>query len=94
MGQVSPVGKVQTHKGIPRLQAGHHHRHICLGTGMGLHICIFSIEKLAETVDSQLFYFINHFASAIIPGTRITLRILVGANGTKCIQHLLAYIVF
>ena len=61
---------------------------------MGLYICIFSIEKLAETVDSQLFNFVHHFASAIIPGTRITLRVLVGTDGTKCIQDLLAYIVF
>ena len=42
----------------------------------------------------QLFDLIDYFASAIIPGSRVSFRIFVGANGTEGFKHLLGYIVF
>ena len=78
MGQVSPLGKVQSHKGIARLQAGHDDGHVRLGARMRLHVGIFRVIQLAEPVDGQLLNLVHHLTPTIVAFARIAFRIFIG----------------
>ena len=92
--QVPAVSQVEAHEGVARLQAGEEHGHVRLRTGMRLDIGIFGVEKFAEAVDGQLLDLVDHFATSIIAGARITFCIFVGAHAAECLKHLLAHKVF
>ena len=94
MGQVSALGKIQSHKGIARLQAGHDDGHVGLGARMRLHIGIFRIIQLAEPVDGQLLNLVHHLTPTIVAFARIAFRIFIGADAAHGFQYLIAHIIF
>ena len=94
VSQVAAVCEVKAHEGVAGLQAGEEYRHVGLGAGVGLDICIFGVKKLAETVDGQLLDLVDHLAAAIVAGPGIAFRVLVGTYAAKGLKHLFAYEVF
>ena len=93
MGKVASLGKIKSHESIAGLQTCHHHSHVSLCSGMRLHIGIFSLEKLAETVNGKLLYPVHHLASSIISCTRIPLSIFIGTYRPQRRKDLIADII-
>ena len=62
--------------------------------GVRLHVGVFGVEQGAEAVDSQLLDLVHYLAAAVVALPGITFCILVGANGSHGLQHLLRYVVF
>lgn len=80
MGEVSAVGQIKSHESVTRLQACHKHGHVCLGSGMRLHICIFRLENFAQAVYGELLNLVNDLASAVVPCSWVSFRIFVRAD--------------
>ena len=77
---MTALGQVESHEGISRIQDCHLHCEICLGAGMRLDICIFSIKQFAESVNRSLLDLIDYLTTPVISFSRITLRIFVRAD--------------
>ena len=92
--KMSAMGKVKSHECLSRFQACHHYGHVCLSSGMRLHVCVFRTEKLAQPVYGKLFYLVYDLAAAIVSGSRISFCIFVRADRTESVEHLFADIVF
>ena len=60
---------------------------------MRLDIGIFGIIDLLQPVDGQLFDLVHDLAAAVIAFSGIALCILVGADRTHRLQHIIAYII-
>ena len=94
MGQVSPLGKIKSHEGVARFQTSHLDSQIGLGAGVRLDVGIFSIVELAEAIDGQLLNLVDDFAASVVTLSRVTLRVLVGADGAHGFHHLVCDIIF
>ena len=84
VGQVSAV--VQTHgkDGIAGVQQSEVNSHVCLGTGVGLHVGGFCAEEFAGALNGDLFHFVHEFATAVVAASGITFCVLVGENAALC----------
>jgi hypothetical protein len=78
--EMAPMGEVETHDGIARLQERHISGHVCLRAGVRLHVGMLRAEKLHGPVTRQGFYHISKLAAAIVAFARISLRILIGKD--------------
>ena len=87
------MGQVEPHECVTGLQTCHQNSHVGLGSGMRLDIGVFSLEKLAYTLDGKLLYLVYDFTSSVISCSGITFGILVRANRAEGRKHLLADIV-
>ena len=61
---------------------------------MWLNVGIFSVIDLAEAVDRKLLDLVNDLAATIVPLARVAFGVLVGADGSHRLQHVIAYVVF
>ncbi len=91
---MTTMRQIHSKDGITRLADRHIHRHISLGTGMGLNIDVFGTEQFFRPVDGQLLGDINHLATAVITLTRIPFSIFIGQYRALCFQHSLADKIF
>jgi len=94
VGQVPAVGQIHAQYGVPRLQHGKIHPHVGLGAGMGLDVGVFRPEQLFGAFPGQLLHPVDIFASAVVSPAGITLRVLVGQDGSQGFQHRPAHEVF
>ena len=74
VGQVSAVGKIQSHDRVARLNEGDISGKIGLGAGMRLDIGMVGAKKLLGPLDRQRFRDINKLAPAVIAFARDSLR--------------------
>ena len=82
--------EVKTHEAVAGLQHGQQHGSVSLCTRVRLNVGILCTEQLADAVDSQLLYLVNHLASAIIAVARITLGVFIGKIAAHGFHHLVA----
>lgn len=94
MGKVTALAEVEAHEGVTRLEDCHLNGHIGLCSGMRLDIGPLCAVDSLEPVDGDLLYLVDNLASAIVAFARITFRILVGADGTHCVENLFGYVIF
>ena len=59
MCEMAAMCKIQAHECVSRFQTCHQDRHVGLSAGMGLYICIFSLEYLAYSVNGELLDLID-----------------------------------
>ncbi len=85
---MASVRQIQPQEGITRLQDGKEDRHVCLGSGVGLHVSVFCIEEFLQPVNCELFNLVNNLASAVISCPGVAFRVLVGKYGSHCFKHL------
>ena len=90
VAQMPTMVKVQTHKGVARLQYGQQYGCVGLGTGVGLDVGVFCAKQLADTVNSQLFNLVNDLTAAVVAVARIAFRILVGKVAAHGFHDLVA----
>ena len=69
--------QVKTHECFTRHKNGLKHCCICLGTGVGLYVCILGSEQLLDACNCKTFSFINYLATSVITLAGITFGILV-----------------
>ena len=94
VSQVASMRQVKSHESVAGLQACHQNCHVGLRPGMRLYVCVFGLEKLAESLYGKLLYLVDHFTTSVISRSRISLRVFVGTYRTESIEHLLADVVF
>ena len=85
--KVAAVGQIHPENRVARLQDGKVHRHVGLGSRMGLHVDIVGAEKGLATLDGQIFHDIDELAAAVVPIGRIALGVLVGHDATLGLQN-------
>ena len=78
MREVSTMSEIESEECIARFQYCEQHGSICLSTRVRLYVGVFCIKEFANTVDSQLLYFVYHLATAIIAFPRIAFGVFVG----------------
>ena len=61
---------------------------------MRLNVGVFALKQFAGAIDSQLFNFVNIFATAVITLMRIAFSILVGKLGTLSFHYAAAGVIF
>ena len=83
VGQVSAVGQVHAQNGIAVVQDRLINSCVGVGAGVGLYVRVVRAEELACSVDCQLLYFIDEFASAVVSLARISFGILVGQRASR-----------
>ena len=88
------MSQVESHEGVAGLQTGEQHGGVGLCAGVGLHVSIFGIEELADAVDGQLLYLVDHLAAAVVALARVAFGVFVGQVGTHGLHDLVADKVF
>ena len=87
------VAEIKSHECVTCLQARHEHRHVCLCTGVRLHVDIRCAVKLLEASACEFLHLVNHLATTIITVGRIALGVLVGQHAAHGLQYLVGYVV-
>jgi hypothetical protein len=87
MGQMTAVGQVHREDAVARLERSEVDRLVGGGAGVRLHVRMFGAVESLGSLDGQGLHLIHDFAAAVVPGTRITLGILVGENASDGLEH-------
>ncbi len=91
VSQVAAVGEVEPENGVARLQDGHISRSVGLRAGVGLHVGVLGAEDLFGALARQVLDHIGEFATAVVAFARIALRVLVGKDRARGLQHSAAH---
>ena len=91
---MSAMIQIHAHIGISGLKNGEKHCHICLCSGMRLHVGILAAEKLFCTFSCKFFHHVYTLAAAVISLSRISFRVFVGQRASHSSHHGFAHPVF
>ena len=87
MGEMPAVRQVQTEDGIARLQHRGISLHVCLRSGMRLHVGVLRSEQLLGSVSRQVLHDVGKFATTVIALAGIPFGILIGEHRPHCFKH-------
>ena len=94
VGEVPAHAEVEPHHGVAGLKDGHHDRHVGLCAGVGLYVGPFRSVDGLDAVDGELFYLVNHLATAVIALARVALGVFVGADGAHGAEDVVGHVIF
>ena len=87
VGEMAAGGEVEAHEGVAGLQQRQKHRLVHLAAGVRLDVGKAGAEQFFGALDRQRLGDVDPFAAAIVPRTRIPLRVLVRHHRALRFQH-------
>ena len=93
MREMAPVGEVETHDLVSRLQAGQHDRTVGAGATVGLYVRPFRTNQLTQALACDVLHLIHHATAAVVTLPGKTFSILVGQDGPLCLHALVTGII-
>ncbi|MNC28141.1 hypothetical protein D3C75_763380 [compost metagenome] len=87
VGQVAAVGQIHAEHGVAGFDGRQVNSQIGLSAGVGLHIHVLSAEQLLGPVAGDVLHNVHMLAAAVITGTGIPFRVLVGQYAAHSLQH-------
>ena len=94
VGQVTAVAQIETKDGIAGVEHREHDCRIGRSTGVRLDIGPCSPKQVAQPINRQLFDFVHHFATAVVPASGQPLGVLIGEHAALRFHYLVAGVVF
>jgi len=93
MCEMAPVGEVETHDLISRLQAGQHDRTVGAGATVGLYVRPFRTKQLTQALACDVLHLVHNPAAAVVTLPGKTFSILIGQDGPLCLHDLVTGII-
>ena len=87
MGQVTAVGQVHGQHAVARLEGGEVHGLVGRGAGVRLHVGVLGAVESLGPLDGQGLDLVHDLATAVVPGARIALGVLVGEHAPHRLEH-------
>ena len=87
MREMAAVRELQREDRVAGLERGHVHGHVRLSAGVRLHVRVLGAEELLGAVDRELLDLVHDLAAAVVPLTRISLRVFVRRRRADRLQH-------
>ena len=91
VGEMAALIQIHAHNRVSRLQHGNEHRHIGLGTGVGLHIGVIAAKQLLCPLYGDGFHHVHILTAAVIPFSRVSFRVFVGEHRAHRHHHRLRH---
>ena len=94
VGQVAPLVQLHPHYRIPGFQQSEVHRHVGLGSAVGLDVGVLRAEEFLGPLDCQGFHNVHVFAATVVAAARVAFGVLVVHHPGLGLENSLAGVIF